>query len=62
MESENKPTLSPCPFCGGSVELWNTGFGIVKIIECKTCHIKFVFQWNKTGADLYEAWKRRAPG
>lgn len=53
--------LKPCPFCGNSVELWETGFGVVKVIECKTCNVRFVFPWHKdTKKELTDAWNRRA--
>lgn len=53
--------LNPCPFCGNSVVVWETGYGVVKVLECKTCDILFVFPWSKaeTGKDLADLWNRR---
>lgn len=51
----------PCPFCGKKVTLWDTEFGVVKVIECKNCSVRFVFPWNKAenNVDLSELWNRR---
>ncbi|MDE7398951.1 MAG: Lar family restriction alleviation protein [Oscillospiraceae bacterium] len=54
--------LKPCPFCGERVTLWdNTGFGVVKVIECKSCNVRFVFPWNKaeSNVELRELWNKR---
>lgn len=53
--------LKPCPFCGNNVEIWDNGYGVVKVIECKTCDIRFVFAWKntETGKDLSDIWNRR---
>lgn len=53
--------LKPCPFCGNEVEIWDTGYGVVKVIECKCCNIRFVFPWNKaeTMRELAYIWNRR---
>ena len=52
------PDLSPCPFCGAKVKLWDyAGFGVVRVIECVTCHVRFVFPWND---DIAEHWNRRS--
>ena len=52
---------SPCPFCSGAVAPWDTGFGVVRVIECKTCGTRFLFPWSKaeTLKDLAELWNRR---
>ena len=52
--------LKPCPFCGRAVRVWDTGFGVVKVIECKTCQCRFVFPWNKEAPMLFDTWNRRA--
>lgn len=54
--------LKPCPFCGGVVFEWGMNFGVVSVIECKTCDIRFVFPWYKTETrkDLAELWNARA--
>lgn len=52
--------LKQCPFCGNDITVWQTGFGIVKVIECKICKIRFVFPWYKAGKDLADAWNMRA--
>lgn len=52
--------LKPCPFCGGQVTPWDTGFGVVSVVECKTCRTRFVFPWDRKGNDLFEFWNRRA--
>lgn len=61
---EEKTGLKPCPFCGAKVALWdkNFNYGVVKVIECKNCNVRFVFPWNKaeTPVDLCELWNRRA--
>ena len=49
-----------CPFCDAPVEVWNTGFGVVSVVECKTCQTRFVFPWNRKGKDLFDFWNRRA--
>lgn len=56
-----KNGLKPCPFCGSSVVVWETAYGVVKVVECKTCSIRFVFPWSKTetGKDLADKWNRR---
>lgn len=57
----SKNGLKPCPFCGKSVVVWETAYGVVKVVECKTCSIRFVFPWSKTetGKDLADIWNRR---
>lgn len=54
--------LKPCPFCGGEVTIWNTGFGIVKVIECKKCDLRFVYKWSVAGSnhELAEIWNKRS--
>ena len=54
--------LKPCPFCGETVRIWPfLGFGVVRVIECEKCKVKFVFSWNKGETDLEIAqnWNRR---
>ena len=51
--------LKPCPFCGETVELWDTNSAVVKVIECKRCKIRFVFSWDKNSNELFQAWNRR---
>lgn len=51
--------LKPCPFCGAPVTVWETDFGIVRVIECKNCKTRFVFQWHETGMKLFDHWNRR---
>ena len=51
--------LKPCPFCGGKVTPWDTGFGVISVVECKTCRTRFVFPWDRKGNDLFEFWNKR---
>lgn len=38
--------------------LWDySGFGVVRVIECKSCRCRFVFAWDD---DILEHWNRRA--
>ena len=54
--------MAGCPFCGGRVTPWETDFGVVSVVECKGCQTRFVFPWNRKGAELFEFWnKRTAP-
>lgn len=55
-----REALKPCPFCGREVRTWYTEFGVVNIIECKNCTVRFIFPWYKAGAELAEAWNKRA--
>ena len=48
-----------CPFCGGPVVRWDTGFGVVQVIECESCHVRFVFPYSKAGPELLELWNKR---
>lgn len=52
--------MSGCPFCGGKVEVWNTSYGVVSVVECKTCQTRFVFPWSRKGKELFDFWNRRA--
>lgn len=54
-------TLKPCPFCGEKVVLWETGYGVVKVIECINCNVRFVFPWSQAenNVELRELWNRR---
>ena len=52
--------LRPCPFCDGPVRVWDTGTGVVSVIECPACQVRFVFPWHRTGKDLFDFWNRRA--
>lgn len=57
--------ILPCPFCGkDDVVIWDTGYGVVKVIECKNCRVRFVFDRvnTETKKDLIERWNRRADG
>ena len=49
-----------CPFCGAPVKVWDTSFGVVSVVECKTCQTRFVFPWHRKGKDLFDFWNRRA--
>ena len=49
-----------CPFCGGPVEVWDTSFGVVSVVECKACHVRFVLPWFRKGTELFEFWNKRA--
>lgn len=48
-----------CPFCGNSVEIWDTAFGTVNVVECKACQTRFVFPWHRHGEELYKFWNGR---
>lgn len=52
--------MEGCPFCGGKVTPWDTGFGVVSVVECKTCRTRFVFPCDRKGNDLFEFWNKRA--
>lgn len=52
--------LKPCPFCGGKITIWDTSFGVVSVVECKSCKTRFVFPWDRKAVDLFEFWNRRA--
>lgn len=52
--------MEGCPFCGGMVTTWDTGFGVVSVVECTTCRTRFVFPWSRKGTDLFELWNKRA--
>lgn len=50
--------LKPCPFCGAEIKVWEpAGFGVVRVLECPNCHVRFVFPWNDK---IAEHWNRRA--
>ena len=51
--------LKPCPFCGGKVTPWVTGFGVVSVVECKACRTRFLFPYHRKCTDLFEFWNRR---
>ena len=52
--------LKPCPFCGGAVTPWETReHGVVQVIECKSCRVRYVFPYDRTGNDLYNFWNTR---
>lgn len=54
--------LKPCPFCGSEVTMWNMEFGIVKVIECKKCDLRFVYKWSVASSnhELAEIWNKRS--
>ncbi len=52
--------LKPCPFCGESVEPWETGYGVVQVVECKSCKTRFVFPYTRKGHEILEFWNKRA--
>ena len=52
--------MEGCPFCGGNVTPWDTDFGVVSVVECKTCRTRFVFPCERKGYDLFKFWNRRA--
>ena len=56
VQSGDVKGLLPCPFCGGNVEVWDTEFGTVKVLECKNCETRFIFPWNKEISE----WNKRA--
>lgn len=47
-----------CPFCGGQCKLWETDFGVVRVVECETCKIRIVFPWNITNTEIFDFWNR----
>lgn len=48
-----------CPFCKAPVKVWETAFGVVSVVECKTCQSRFVFPWHRKGKELFDFWNRR---
>lgn len=50
-----------CPFCGElhRLKIWDTGFGIARIIECPNCQTLFVSQWKYSTQELIDRWNRR---
>ena len=52
----------PCPFCGEAVKIWETGYGVVSIVECENCKTRYVFPFSRKGNTLFEFWNRRASG
>lgn len=61
VEKVDCPEWRGCPFCGEKVTLWETEFGVAKVIQCKKCNALFVFPWNKgvVPTDLKEVWETR---
>ena len=53
--------MDGCPFCGGEVKVWDTGFGVLNIIECTKCHTRFLFPWYEDGKVLFDKWNHRVP-
>lgn len=51
--------LKPCPFCGGGVDVWDTEYGVICVIECANCKTRFVFPWTRKGTELFKFWNRR---
>ena len=61
----NREPLKPCPFCGGTVLIWDKkGFGVLNVIECRTCRTRFLIPWNESEDEeaLKKHWNRRADG
>lgn len=58
-EAETVDELT-CPFCDAPVKVWDTAFGVVSVVECKTCQTRFVFPWHRRGKELFDFWNRRA--
>lgn len=55
-------SLKPCPFCGGTVTIWDIrGFGVLRVLECPDCRTRFLIPWNKAedGEALKRHWNRR---
>ena len=52
-----------CPFCGNDVHAWDTGgqAGVVSVVECGTCQVRFVMPWGRKGTELYDWWNSRCP-
>lgn len=51
-----------CPFCSKPVDMWNTGYGVVRVLECKKCKVRFVMPWNATNEKIrkmFEPKERR---
>ncbi len=55
--------LKPCPFCGGSVFMWEDALQespkIGRVIECERCGVRFVIPWALIADQAAEAWNRR---
>lgn len=53
--------LKPCPFCGGDVGFWSVEFGVVRVVECEKCHVRFVFPFSEAqnSFELKEKWNER---
>ena len=61
----NQAELLPCPFCGKTVELTQTGRNQLTI-KCKSCQIKRVQKVLRYSLDwlesrMIEAWNKRQP-
>ena len=58
---DNTNKMKCCPFCGElhRLKIWDTGFGIARIIECKNCQTLFVSQWKYATQELIDRWNRR---
>ena len=61
MPNELKPTLRPCPFCGGEAEIAKNGCGYIDV-SCKneTCRGYAHSLWHKEKRKAVAAWNRRA--
>lgn len=55
--------LKPCPFCGGTVGMWEDALQespkIGRVIECERCGIRVVVPWALIVDQGIEAWNRR---
>lgn len=58
LNTEYKPELKPCPFCGGKAEAIKAKSGVLWVVRCEDCGSKT--RYCNTEAETTEKWNRRA--
>ena len=58
-----KGVLLPCPFCKKPVSVWESHYGVINVVECMHCNIRFVIKWSaaNNAHELADKWNTRAP-